>query len=177
MTTQEYLSTPETVQPQELINGVLVVRDSPSPSHQAVVAAMFLALHAHLQEQRSGTIWLSPLDVILDDDRALVVQPDLFYVSSGRQMIVGEHVVGAPDLVIEVLSPRPRKGDLGERLGWFAEYGVRECWLVHQRERRLDMVTFADGRVRAQRSFSRADSLQSAVLPAFTASLDLILGY
>lgn len=176
MTVEEYLATPETVQPHELIEGVLHVRDSPSPSHQAVVAALFLAMHQHLEHDRTGTVWLSPLDVILDEERALVVQPDLFYVSNEQAAIVGEHVFGAPALVIEVLSPRSRRGDMEQRLGWFAEYGVQECWLVHQYERRVDVVAFAGGRVREWRSFARQALLRSDVLPRFPLLVDTLFG-
>lgn len=51
-----------------------------------------------------------------------------------------DRIRGAPDLVIEVVSPHPRIGPLDERLGWFAEYGVGECWLLHQPERRLKVL-------------------------------------
>jgi Uma2 family endonuclease len=76
-------------------------------------------------------VWLSPIDVILDAERALVVQPDLLVVSEARRAIVQDRVRGAPDLMIEVLSPNPRVGSIAERLRWFARYDVRECWLVH----------------------------------------------
>ena len=176
MTVEEYLATPETVQPHELIDGVLYVRDSPSPSHQAVVAELFLAIRRHLEQTGTGTVWLSPLDVILDEERALVVQPDLFYVSNEQAAIVGDHVLGAPALVIEVLSPRSRRRDIDERLGWFAEYGAKECWLVHQDERRIDVVRFRDERVRDWRSYSRDAVLDSDVLPGIALLVDGVFG-
>jgi Uma2 family endonuclease len=107
MTTAEYLKMPETVRPQELANGLLRVADSPTPHHQRAVLDLARALDGHVRECGLGEIWLSPLDVILDYDAALVVQPDLFFVSSERSWIVAERVRGAPDLVIEVLSPKP----------------------------------------------------------------------
>ncbi|MBK9241221.1 MAG: Uma2 family endonuclease [Acidobacteria bacterium] len=65
-----------------------------------------------------------------DRAQALVLQPDLLFVSASRGDIVTDRIHGAPDLVIEVLSPRPRIGELDERVGWFARYGVREIWLA-----------------------------------------------
>ncbi len=120
-------------------------------------------------------MWFAPLDVILDYDRALVVQPDLLFISEERDVIVTERVHGAPDLVIEVLSPRPRIGDIEERLGWFAEHGVRECWLVHQFERSVEVVHFDDRAISARRRFGAAARISSTVLPQFNASFEDIL--
>ena len=175
MTTAEYLATPETVKPQELAYGVLRVADSPLPIHQQAVADLFRALDAHVRGHMLGRVWLSPLDVILDYDAALVVQPDLFFISNARAKIVTDRVRGAPDLVVEVLSPHPRVGVLAERLEWFAHYGVRECWLLHQFERRLEILHFDDGQVTLRQTFHTHESIYSTVLPNFHESLDAIL--
>jgi Uma2 family endonuclease len=175
MTTAEYLNTPETVNPQELIYGVLRVADAPAPRHQAAVGDLFLALATHVRHELSGDVWLSPIDVILDDAGALVVQPDLLYISADRSEIVGDRIRGAPDLVIEVLSPNPRIGHVDERVGWFARYGVRECWLLHQFARRLEVLVFASGRVVERRLFNEADAIRSTVLPDFRQTLGSIL--
>lgn len=176
MTLQEYFATPETKQPMELIHGALRVADSPTPAHQDAVGALFLALHEHVQSRLLGKVWLSPLDVILDADAPLVVQPDLFFIAEGR-FIVGDRVRGAPDLVVEVLSPRPRIGTTEERVGWFAEYGVRECWLVHQIERWIEVLQFEGGGVASRRRFTRYEPVQSLTLPDFDRSFTSMLGY
>ena len=175
MTTAEYLNTPETVNPQELLYGVLRVSDAPAPSHQAAVGDLFLALATHVRHEQSGDVWLSPIDVILDEAHALVVQPDLVYISNERCEIVGDRIRGAPDLVIEVLSPNPRLGHVEERVTWFARYGVRECWLLHQFARRLEVLVFASGRLAERRRFDQAEAIQSTVLPGFRQTLGSIL--
>jgi Uma2 family endonuclease len=175
MTTTEYLNTPETVNPQELVYGVLRVADAPAPSHQAAVGDLFLALAAHVRHEQSGEVWLSPIDVILDAARALVVQPDLLFISNERREIVDDRIRGAPDLVIEVLSPNPRIGHLEERVAWFAQYGVRECWLLHQFARRLEVLVFASGQVSERRLFDESALIRSTVLPGFQQTLGSIL--
>lgn len=175
MTTEEYLKTPESMLPTELIYGALRVADSPMPRHQAALADFFLALAPHVREHLLGHIWLSPLDVILDAPRALSVQPDLFFISNERNHILMDRVRGAPDMVLEVLSPNPRIGMLDERITWFAEYGVHECWLLHQFERRLEVLSFAGGVVEARTSFDDRAPIESGVLPDFKRSLDSIL--
>jgi Uma2 family endonuclease len=126
LTTDDYLRTPETLQPTELICGALRVADAPAVRHQHAVGAFHLALAPHVGERRLGRVLLSPLDVILDWNRALILQPDLVFISPARWHVRRQKIVGAPDLVLEVLSPQPRIGQLQERIPWFTEYGVRE---------------------------------------------------
>ena len=175
MSVDEYFRTPETVRPAELRFGVLYVRESPSPRHQSAVAGLFRSLDAYVRARDIGDVWLAPLDVVLDEERALIVQPDLMFISRSREWIVQDRVRGAPDLVVEVLSPNPRIGKTEERIEWFAEYGVRECWLVHLDRRDITVVTCAHRRVAGRRVFSRRESIVSAVLPDFTEGFDHIL--
>ena len=177
MTLQEYLATPESVAPQELIFGALRVADSPSPAHQAAVAALFLALHEHVSARALGIVWFAPLDVILDADRALVVQPDLFVVASDGVAIVADKVRGAPDLVVEVLSPKPRIGEVEERVAWFRDYGVRECWLVHQIGRTVEVLQFEGGRIKSRREHQADERIVSGVLPDFDSRVGAVLSY
>ena len=137
MTTAEYLATPESVLPRELAFGVLRVADSPIVPHQRVVRDLTIALTAFTRAHRLGEVLPAPMDVILDRDANLVVQPDILFVSAERAEIVSNRIYGAPDLVVEVLSPYPRIGRVHEKIEWFARYGVRECWLVELPRLRL----------------------------------------
>jgi Uma2 family endonuclease len=175
MSTEEYGRTPETVLPQELIYGVIRVADAPLPRHQAAVADVFRALDAHVRERQLGEVWLSPIDVILDEPRALVLQPDLLFISSERRETLTDRIRGAPDLVIEVLSPNPRIGSVNERIGWFAEYGVQECWLLYQLERRLEIGRCARGAISERESFDDHTAIRSRVLPDFRLTIGSIL--
>jgi Uma2 family endonuclease len=172
MTVDQYFRTPEALTPMELVVGVLRVADAPMPRHQAAVFQLGLALHRHVRERRLGRIWLSPLDVVLDERRALVVQPDLLFIANERDWIVQDRIRGAPDLVVEVLSPHPRIGRIDERVRWFAQYGVRECWLVHQDRRDVTVIGFRDGLVSGQTVFRGQLPIQSGVLPDFSEQLD-----
>ena len=176
MTVDDYFTkTPESVTPIELVYGVLRAAESPTPRHQSAVMQLLLALNTHVSEQELGRMWVAPLDVVLDAERALIVQPDLFFVSNYRSFIVTDRVRGAPDLVIEVLSPHPRIGETEERVRWFMRYAVRECWLVHQDQRSVTVIQHAEGRVPGRRVFTRTERIESAVLPDFALSLDDIL--
>src|SRR5690349_6438934 len=107
MTLIDYLATPETVLPTELVFGAMRVADAPLVPHQRAVVKFFQTLDAHAAMHRIGEVFLAPLDVILDADAPLVLQPDLLLVTTERAHIVSDRVFGAPDLVVVILSPRP----------------------------------------------------------------------
>jgi Uma2 family endonuclease len=170
MTTQEYLQTPETVLPCELAYGVMRVADAPSIAHQRMVGELFLALTAFVRPRRLGEVLLAPTDVVLDFDRALVVQPDLVFVSAERSHIAADRVYGAPDLAIEVLSPYARVGRVEEQVGWFAQYGVRECWLVDLAARRIAVLGLSERHGVSRRTLHGfGEPLASDVLAGFVA--------
>jgi Uma2 family endonuclease len=176
LTTDQYFRSPETRLPQELVYGI--VRDSPAPTpgHQHVVTKFLVALVLHVEAHDAGQVLLAPIDVVLDRQNSLVVQPDLGVVCHDRLHIVTDRVWGAPDLVVEVMSPEPRIGTLPERLEWFARYGVRECWLVHQEIAEVEVVQFRNGEFESRRFFLHDEPLRSVVLPKFDRSLASILG-
>jgi len=164
MTTAEYFQTPETVLPQELAFGQLRVADSPSVSHQRVLRELVMALIPFVQDRQLGELLFAPMDVVLDFEADLVVQPDALFVAKERNEIVTDKVFGAPDLVIEILSPNPRIGKLSERLEWFSRYGVRECWLARLPQKQISVLTLTPQGVNAEETFSRAERVRSAVL-------------
>ena len=175
LSTEDYLRTPATVLPTEVIYGALRVADAPSVRHQEALGAFYLALAPHVRERRLGRVLVAPLDVIFDWDRTLILQPDLIFVSHERWRVRRDKIVGAPDMVLEVLSPNPRIGTLDERLVWFAQYGVREIWLFHQFEDRFEILRTQDGQVVNRLSFGYTQPLRSDVFPQLRVALGDIL--
>jgi len=104
VTTREYLNTDETNRKRELRFGRL--REPPAPffSHQQLVLRVARLLSSHVEPRNLGAVAIAPIDVILDADKHLVVQPDVVFVARERQAIVQNQIWGAPDLVVEVLS-------------------------------------------------------------------------
>lgn len=177
MTTSEYLRTPESVLPTELVYGRLRVAESPAANHQRVVRELAWAIGGYLRTHGGGELLFAPMDVVLDRDAHLVVQPDLLVVTDERREIVSDRVYGPPDLVIEVLSPHPRIGSLHERVEWFAKYGVRECWLVSIPQRQIAVLSFADGRVAGQTVHENLDSVCTRIFPALQVVPHQIFGW
>ena len=171
----EYLELEETTRPQELVWGYLREAPSPAPPHQDAVFRFAMAWHDHVEEHSLGRVLISAMDCVLDRERALVVQPDALFVSAAREHIIRDRVWGAPDLVLEVLSPKLRLGTLQERVGWFAAYGVRECWLYREFDRQLEVIRFENIGVSERRVFDFHDRIVSGVLPTFDLSCAAIL--
>lgn len=165
MTTDEYLRTPETLLPEELGYGFVRNAPAPTPGHQWALGRLFIALSGHVEKHRLGRVCPAPIDVVLNREKNLVVQPDIVFVSHKRLHPVTDRVWSAPDLVVEILSPKPRIGKLDERLAWFAEYGVRECWVFHEPARELEVLTLTDGGVDRRQKFAGDDRIVSSVLP------------
>jgi Uma2 family endonuclease len=174
LTTAEYLQTAESLRVQELIYGKLQVEDSPLFRHQNLLLELAVLLRVFVGQHKLGTVCIAPQDVILDAARALVLQPDLMFISNARKEIISDHVWGAPDLVVEVMSPHPRIGKLDERLGYFAHYGVKECWLIHQLSREIEVLRLQEHGAAGRRVFRGVEAIESGVLPEFRISPELL---
>ena len=122
----DYLALPD--EPRcELLYGRLPVMPTPSLRHQDVVGLLYRLL-ADFAGRVGGRAFVAPVDVVLAEHS--IVQPDVIYVSSERAGILSQRVEGAPDLVVEILSPGTARRDLGEKLRLYAESDVVEYWIV-----------------------------------------------
>jgi Uma2 family endonuclease len=161
MPVSAYLATPESNRPQELAYGVLREPATPSYLHQLVAGRVFRRLDSHVRHRDLGRVVAAPMDVILDVQRALVVQPDVLFVSRRRADRCRDRIWGAPDLVVEVLSDSTRRHDSTTKIGWYREYGVRECWLVDPVAREIVVHNFSEG----ARTYLDDEIVRSPVLP------------
>jgi len=113
----------------ELFEGACVMTPSPSYRHQNAVANLFYHISKYIREHRLGKLLTAPCDVYFDE--TTVFEPDLLFISTERMGIIGERRInGAPDLVIEVISPTTEDRDRGYKQKRYATEGVREYWLV-----------------------------------------------
>src|SRR4051812_25747665 len=104
MNYDQYCLLPEDGKQYELIHGELIVTPSPVRRHQQVVMALSARLYQYAIENSLGQVYVAPLDTIFD--YYTVLQPDILFISNERlPLIAKEWVEGAPDLVVEVLSP------------------------------------------------------------------------
>lgn len=129
-TLSEYLALPENDR-MEILEGMPYLLASPSVSHQQTAGAFYVALHTALSGKPCQA-FIAPLDVFLDeaDERKpTVVQPDVFVVCD-RKKLDDRGCHGAPDLIVEVLSPGTRQHDQVRKMNLYWRHGVREYWLA-----------------------------------------------
>lgn len=126
----------------ELVDGVLEgLSPGPSPRHQFVSQGIAFSLRQTCDSEY--VILVSPIDVILS--KTEVRQPDIIMIHRNRLSIITERgVEGAPDLVIEVMSPSSIKRDRGSKLKTYAAYSVPEYWIVDPRNKALEQYVLED---------------------------------
>ena len=171
LTAEEYFAEPEAMVRRELVWGV--VREPPSPfrTHQGVVTQATVLLAEHVHSHTLGRVYVAPLDVVFDRDKALVLQPDVMFVSRERYGILGNFVEGPPDLVVEVISEGSERYDRVAKLQWYRDYHVREYWVIDPEAREIEVIHL-DAEPLERRTFRGADAIRSKVLSAFDETAD-----
>ncbi len=147
MTYDDLRAMPEDGQRYELVDGVLVVPAAPSLLHMNTIAHLWAVFVPYLAaRQLLNNFGAAPVDVRFSDRR--VLQPDFVFVSPERQHLMAnrQYIDGAPDLVIEVLSPSNRTFDLEEKYRIYEQEGVREYWIVDPGAETLTILLLRDGR-------------------------------
>jgi len=114
----------------QLINDVLIMSPAPTPNHQSISGIIYEEISGFVRSQKLGKAFFSPIDVYLNDKN--VFQPDIVFVAKDRLEIIDwkKGIMGAPDLVIEVLSKGNEKYDLNEKRIAYEVSGVKEYWVV-----------------------------------------------
>lgn len=120
---------PEDGNRYEVVGGELLVTPPPSEPHQRAVIALSSIIWQFVRGRRMGRVYQAPFGVMLSPDTA--VQPDILYISNTRESIIsGRGAEGAPDLVVEVLSPGTSARDRGIKMRQYATAGVAHYWLI-----------------------------------------------
>ena len=158
----------------ELLDGDLLMTPAPNLRHQEVQFEIGTRLGDFVRARALGKFFFAPCDVVLSDTD--VVQPDLLFVSRERAHLLsgGENVQGAPDLVIEILSPATAGRDRGYKRELYARHGVTEYWLVDPAAGTVRIHRLQDGALAAAHTFGRGQPLRSPLLDGFELDLDAV---
>ena len=170
-TYEDYRTTPDDER-YELVDGDLLMVPAPNLKHQAVLGRLHYHLQQFITEHERGQLFLAPCDVVLSDTN--VVQPDLLFVSRQREHLLssGKNVRGAPDLVIEILSPSTAENDRGGKLELYGRHGVTEYWLADPTGETISIHLQRGGRLTAADTFGRGQTLCSPLLAGLELQLD-----
>jgi len=130
LTYDDFVLFPDDGQRHELIDGEHYVTPTPYLSHQRIVGNLFFLIRSYIETHAVGKVFGSPLDVMFS--KFDVVEPDLLYVSNERapELLGGDWVSGAPDLVVEVASKSTRKRDNTVKYRLYERSAVLEYWTI-----------------------------------------------
>ncbi|MGH9399816.1 MAG: Uma2 family endonuclease [Thermoanaerobaculia bacterium] len=143
-TYEELRAMPQDGKRYELLDGEVYMAPSPNRKHQKVVGNLYVALRRFVEEHDLGEVYLAPFDVVLSEQN--VVQPDILFVRKERLLsITPLFVNGAPDLVVEVLSPGNADFDRQTKRRVYAAAGVPEVWYIDPRDDTFEVLRLSGG--------------------------------
>lgn len=166
----------------ELIKGKLLpMSPAPNQYHQRLAGEIHFCLKSFLHKTPCS-VFFAPFDVPLprkankDEDIITVLQPDLCVICDKAKLADPRGCLGAPDIVVEILSPLNSTKELKHKYEVYEESGVKEYWVVMPAERTMLTYTLTDGRFVASRLMVAGDIVTSSVLPGFAMDLKEIFG-
>ncbi len=165
---EDYANLPDDER-YELIDGELMPMPSPKAIHQALCGKIYMAVCMFSEMMGAGATYVAPLDVILSDFN--VVQPDVIFVSNARAHIIDDYVHGAPDLVVEILSPSTADYDRTTKRELYERHGVPEYWLVDPYAKTITILRLGADGYNVHAVYGEGDTLSSPTLAGF--ALDL----
>ncbi len=166
----------------QLIEGELVMTPSPIYYHQHISIRLASELLRFVEQRGLGTVVTAPMDVHLTETEAY--QPDILFISNERAGIIEERIEGAPDLVVEVLSPStgyaPNESeevllgcyDLTHKRRVYQEAGVEEYWIVDPMEKTVDVLRNAGEAFETHDAARVEGTVASRLLEGFSVELN-----
>ncbi len=172
-TYEDYLELPDDGKRYELIDGELYMSTTPTLNHQTIAGNFFLALSLYLKTNPIGKVFMAPVEVFFSNKN--LAQPDLVFVSkANRELLKPTQIKGAPDLVIEVLSPSTEKRDRTIKLKMYAKFGVREYWMAKEKTATVEIFRLQKGDLVLVARLGKSDTLTSPLFPGLEIPLDEI---
>ncbi len=161
-TYDDYRQLPDDGKRYEIIDGELFVSPSPTTTHQKVSKRLQFALMTQVENKGLGVVFDAPVDVIFG--ATCVVVPDLLVMDSTRKNRISERgIEGAPDLIVEILSPSTAKIDQGTKLKLYASEGVQEYWIVDAAACTIEVFGLRADGYHLDRTFGPGDTVVSSI--------------
>lgn len=156
----------------EVIEGELLVSRAPGLAHQRVSRNLLVAINRYLEQHPLGEVLATP-GVMFNELSGVI--PDLIFVSNERrqEIAMGERVLGAPELVIEIVSPgaeNARRDRVAKR-HLYESYGVKEYWVVDPEQRVVEIYRAQAGSLGLIGSFTDEEKIITPLLPDFACAV------
>jgi len=169
-TYSELLLFPDDGKRHELIDGEHIMSPSPFTKHQRISCNLSTAFKIFLRQYKLGEIFTAPLDVVLSDFD--VVEPDLLFIASKHASIITEkHIMGVPDLVVEILSEGSRKTDEITKRRLYEQFGVKEYWVIDPALESVKVYRMQEAGLILELSVENGGTLTTPLLPGLVIPL------
>jgi Uma2 family endonuclease len=176
-TYEDWLNLPDDGWKYEIIDGVLYMSPPPLIDHQDVVSELLTAMRTQARRRNLGKVLTAPCGVRLPGQR-VPVEPDIFFVKRERLRILKKrYVEGAPDLIVEVLSPSNANYDLETKFILYQNAGVQECWFVIPWERIVRIYNLRQGLYHLTGEYKAGDIAKSTVLTGFKIAVQTLFEF
>lgn len=152
ITLEQYEALPEEKR-IEVFDGIVYDMVSPSQIHQTILTELLVSLRNYIRGKGGNcSVFPAPFDVKLNDNPLTIVQPDLMIVCD-QDKLDGKRCNGAPDFIIEIVSPGNPSDDYIRKAYYYKNYGVREYWIVDPKRRMITVNYFEGDLLNIQYSF------------------------
>lgn len=168
----DYAALPDDGRRYEIIDGVLYMTPAPGFLHQVTVTRIGAFLSIHIEFAGHGTVLVAPFDVELPGHSNLV-QPDVLVILKAHMRIIAaSRAIGAPDLVVEVASPRTAGYDRRDKQDAYARAGVPEYWIADPIARTVELLVLDGGEYHSLGVFQGQARLPSRIVPELPVPVD-----
>ena len=158
----------------EILNNKLIIMPSPSFIHQKISNRLSNKMTNFVEERNLGEILCAPMDTKFDEDN--VEQPDILFIAVTRYDIIEEgYINGAPDIVVEIISPANKKQEREEKHALYERTGVQEYWTVFPKKRTIKVETLEEGKFQTYSEGKKAGEIHSKVLAGFSIKIEDIM--
>lgn len=159
----------------EIIDGELLMAPAPDWTHQDWSRKLFRRLDKFVIDHKLGEVAYAPVDVVLDSEN--VVQPDLLFIARANLAILQTRgVFGAPDLLVELISPSSVRRDRYVKKGLYARFRIKEYWIVDTANKSLEIWKLQNRQFELHCMVEEKGKVTSSVLPGFEFDLSEIAG-
>ncbi|MDX2066941.1 MAG: Uma2 family endonuclease [Haliscomenobacter sp.] len=160
----------------ELFDGEIMKRSAPSLIHQRISRKLLGKMDAYIEEKKLGEVFSAPVDLNLDEHNAF--QPDLAFISKERSFLIedDDYIKGAPDLVVEIISPGTVKKDRVIKKDLCERFAVREYWLVDPLNKGIEIYIMQEDKYVLHDLQEITGKISSTVLNGFELDLGHIFG-
>jgi Uma2 family endonuclease len=168
LTVSDLEAMPQDENRYELIEGEIFMSRAPSITHQRILRNLMERILLYLSQNRIGEVLPGP-GVIFDEYNATI--PDLVFISNRRreQILSGERLVGAPELIVEILSPgvENERRDRNVKRWLYGKHGVKEYWVIDPQNQYVEIYKEYQGGLSLHTTLGDDLEIMTPVLPGF----------